>query len=218
LGGVSVEVSSWAWQQPLPHSRKIVLLALADYADKAGVCWPSIETLIDKTGSSQATIYRSLAALKEGGYLSEKDGKWILSVRKEFSQRESNSHNENGSNKEPSKEPSREPSCRLSHLLADLIAQDGSKRPMVTKRWADAERLLFERDERDGDEVERLIRWCQADEFWRANILSMPKFREQYDRLRKNAKRAQDKQSPGIAQAHRFAQKAREAEAEEARV
>lgn len=75
----------------------------------------------------------------------------------------------------------------LSFLLADLIAQNGSRRPRVGKAWSDAERLLLERDERDRSEAERLIRWCQGNEFWRANILSMPKFRQQYDRLRLQA-------------------------------
>ena len=78
----------------------------------------------------------------------------------------------------------------LSHLLADLIEANGSKRPTVGKRWADAERLMLERDKRDRSETERLIRWCQADEFWRANILSMPKFREKYDQLRLQARRS----------------------------
>jgi len=77
----------------------------------------------------------------------------------------------------------------LSHLLADLIAQNGTKRPLVTKRWADAERLLIERDERDAGEARELLAWSQADEFWRANILSMPKFRDKYDQLRLQAKR-----------------------------
>lgn len=77
----------------------------------------------------------------------------------------------------------------LSNLLADLIAQNGSRRPRIGTRWLDAERLLLERDERDRSEAERLIRWCQADEFWRGNILSMPKFRQKYDQLRLQAQR-----------------------------
>jgi len=100
------------------------------------------------------------------------------------------------SNTEPSSEPSTSTSAifgiadaPLSHLLAALIAQNGSRRPQVGKRWADAERLLLERDKRDRSEAERLIRWCQRDEFWRANVLSMPKFREKYDTLRLQAKR-----------------------------
>lgn len=77
----------------------------------------------------------------------------------------------------------------LSHLLASLIEANGSKPRRVTQRWADAERLMLERDGRDAEEAERLIRWCQADGFWRANVLSMPKFRERYDQLRLQAQR-----------------------------
>ena len=88
----------------------------------------------------------------------------------------------------------------LSDLLADLIAKNGSRRPRVGKRWADAERLLLEADDRDPQEAERLIRWCQADEFWRANVLSMPKFRERYDQLRLQAQR----NGGGFAQASAF--------------
>ena len=84
----------------------------------------------------------------------------------------------------------------LSHLLAHLIEENGSKRPPVGKRWAKAERLMFERDHRPRDEAERLIRWSQADEFWRSNILSMPKFREQYDKLRLQADRPTGGRSP----------------------
>lgn len=77
----------------------------------------------------------------------------------------------------------------LCHLLADLIVQNGGRRPRIGKKWTTAERLLLDRDERDRSEAERLIRWCQDDEFWRPNIMSMAKFREKYDQLRLKAKR-----------------------------
>lgn len=72
----------------------------------------------------------------------------------------------------------------LSFLLADLVERNGSKRPTVTKAWGDAERLMLSADERPHLEAEALIHWCQKDEFWRSNVLSMPKFREKYDQLR----------------------------------
>ena len=76
----------------------------------------------------------------------------------------------------------------LSHLLADLVEQNGARRPGIGKRWLDAERLLIARDERDPAEAERLLRWSQRHHFWHRVILSMPKFREQYDRLLLDAK------------------------------
>lgn len=72
----------------------------------------------------------------------------------------------------------------LCSLLADLIEANGSKRPNVTKRWKDAARLMLDTDERALAEAEGVIRWSQSDEFWKTNILSMPKLREKYDQLR----------------------------------
>jgi hypothetical protein len=72
----------------------------------------------------------------------------------------------------------------LANLLADLIEGNGSKRPSVTSAWVTAIDRMLRLDGRTPEQVENCIRWCQADEFWRANILSAPKLRQQYDRLR----------------------------------
>jgi hypothetical protein len=72
----------------------------------------------------------------------------------------------------------------LCVTLADLIEENGSKRPTITKSWRDEARRLLVTDNRDPLEAERVMRWCQADNFWQSNILSMVKFRKQYDRLR----------------------------------
>ncbi len=78
----------------------------------------------------------------------------------------------------------------LCQLLGDLIEANGSQRP-EGKRWAeDAERML-RLDGRDAAEAEVLIRWTQASDFWRANILSMSKFRQKYDTLRLQRQREQ---------------------------
>jgi hypothetical protein len=78
---------------------------------------------------------------------------------------------------------------RLCDYLADLIEKNGSKRPTVTKAWRDAARLLMDKDGRTEEQVHKAIDWCQSDEFWRSNILSMPTLRKQYDRVRLAAQR-----------------------------
>lgn len=77
----------------------------------------------------------------------------------------------------------------LSQLLADLIRQRDPKAKVapLSKGWLDAIRLLLERDGRTPAEVEHVIRWCQADPFWQANILSAPKLRAKFDQLRAKA-------------------------------
>lgn len=73
--------------------------------------------------------------------------------------------------------------------LADRIEGNGSKRPPITKGWTDAARRLLDLDHREVAKVHKAIDWCQDDEFWRANILSMPTLRKQYDKLRLSAQR-----------------------------
>lgn len=77
----------------------------------------------------------------------------------------------------------------LCTLLADLIEGNGSKRPNVTGRWHKAARLMLDADNRDPQQAEQLIRWTQASDFWRSNVMSMAKFREKYDTLRLQAER-----------------------------
>ena len=81
-------------------------------------------------------------------------------------------------------EPQREDVEALCEHLAERITNNGNKPPAITKAWRTQARLLLDRDKRAPDEAHRLIDWCQDDQFWMGNILSMPKFREQYDKLR----------------------------------
>ncbi|MES1975862.1 MAG: hypothetical protein V4472_25670 [Pseudomonadota bacterium] len=90
--------------------------------------------------------------------------------------------------------------ARLCALLADLIEANGSKRPVVTKRWLDAARLLIDSDGRPVDKAEALVRWSQASEFWRTVVLSMPKFRDKYDQLRLQANQEHKAKSNGHGQ------------------
>lgn len=83
--------------------------------------------------------------------------------------------------------PARPDVDRLCALLADLVAENGSKRPTITKAWRVEARRMLDLDRRDPVKAENLIRWCQADSFWRANVRSMVKFRAQYDQLRLRA-------------------------------
>lgn len=80
---------------------------------------------------------------------------------------------------------------RLCSHLADRIATNGiSKRPKITKAWRDAARLMIDRDGRSEADVHAAIDWCQDSEFWRPNILSMPKLREKYEQMSLQARRS----------------------------
>lgn len=88
---------------------------------------------------------------------------------------------------------------RLCDHLADRIEANGSKRPTIGKRWRDAARLMLDADGRTEQQVHNAIDWCQADEFWRGNVLSMPKLRDKYDQLRLAAARATGRASPAAS-------------------
>ena len=57
----------------------------------------------------------------------------------------------------------------LCRLLADLIVARDAKAKIEPDgdRWRTDMRLLIERDGRSATDVERVIRWCQDDGFWR---------------------------------------------------
>lgn len=54
---------TWAWEQKVEASSKLVLMALADHADETGVCWPSIARIAEKCGMSQRTVVRHIEDL-----------------------------------------------------------------------------------------------------------------------------------------------------------
>jgi hypothetical protein len=94
-------------------------------------------------------------------------------------------------------EPIRHDVERACRTLADAIEANGSRKPTITKAWRTSARLMLDKDGIPLDDVLGAIRWCQADEFWRGNVLSMPTLRKQYDRLRLAAQR--QRAQPGTA-------------------
>ena len=60
-----------ALQAPVANAtRKLLLVALAKYADDAGVCWPSVMTLQRLVGlTHKRHIYEHLGALRDAGLL-----------------------------------------------------------------------------------------------------------------------------------------------------
>src|SRR5690606_6536350 len=108
---------------------------------------------------------------------------------------------------------------RICQHLADRIEANGCKRPTVSKRWLDAARLMLDIDGRTEAQIIGAIDWCQSDEFWRSNILSMPKLREKYDQLRLAAQRGNGaRASPAAARPSTADQRVADALAAGARV
>lgn len=76
---------------------------------------------------------------------------------------------------------------RFAQPLCDVLSAElnaNGVKYTVTAKWLADARLMVDRDERDPREARALIEWACRDPFWRSNILSMPTFRKQYDKLR----------------------------------
>lgn len=84
----------------------------------------------------------------------------------------------------------------LCQHLADWIAKNGGRPPTVGALWLQACDRLIRIDGIPAEDVRGAIDWSQQNEFWRGNILSMPKLREKYDQLRSQAQRMNAPQQP----------------------
>ena len=81
--------------------------------------------------------------------------------------------------------------------MAASVQRRTGRTPRVTAAWRTQARLMIDRDGRTVDEVTRIIDWVEADDFWRANILSLPKLRQKFDTLRLQSQRPRGGQSQG---------------------
>ncbi|WP_373894428.1 Replication protein O [Virgibacillus sp. CBA3643] len=73
---------------------------------------------------------------------------------------------------------------QLAELLFKKIQENNPsvKQPNL-ETWANTLRLMMERDNRTGKDIQDLIIWSQQHHFWHKNILSADKLRKQFDRL-----------------------------------
>jgi hypothetical protein len=67
---MSLRITAWVWEQSASRgSDRLVALALADRADDAGACFPSVRDIAHRAGISERTAQRSLDALVALGEL-----------------------------------------------------------------------------------------------------------------------------------------------------
>jgi len=71
----------------------------------------------------------------------------------------------------------------LSDLLGSLCVENGYRKTKVTQQWAVDMDKLMRIDGYTPADVELVLRWSQADSFWRDNIRSPHKLREKFERL-----------------------------------
>lgn len=81
---------------------------------------------------------------------------------------------------------------RLTELLYDLMHENAPHRPRGKPTVKDYETInkMHRIDTIPYEYIEGVIRWSQADDFWKANIRSTNKLRQKYDQLELQARRA----------------------------
>jgi hypothetical protein len=74
-----------------------------------------------------------------------------------------------------------------AQLLADLHKQNVDQGYKINsayvKKWAEDIDKINRIDGRSWDDIEKVMRWCKSDPFWRSNIISGKKFREKFTQL-----------------------------------
>jgi hypothetical protein len=69
---VSGKLIGWAFDvEGLSPSQKLVLLGLADNADRGGICWPSQAELVEKTGLAERTVREHLNLFEDRGLIAK---------------------------------------------------------------------------------------------------------------------------------------------------
>lgn len=88
-----MSVEAWAWalkRKTGSQGRKLVLLCLANYASKNGLCWPAQSSIAKQTEQSIDTLQRRLDELETGGFLTrvaraeqngKKGGKYLYQLQ-----------------------------------------------------------------------------------------------------------------------------------------
>ena len=211
---MSNEAINWAYRQTgLVCGAKFVLVALADFADHEWSCFPSQERLADMTGQTVRSVRNHLKALTDAGYVRREprrgsggqrtsDRYYLLPAESAGSAQPATSVEPTGkigtnqpanvageplvNHQEPKSDLRPDVEGLLDHL-DERLAANGARLPSRTKTNRDSARLMLDVDGRTLEEAHQLIDWATRDEFWRANILSMSKFRAKYDQLRMKA-------------------------------
>ncbi len=67
---MSIKLMSAVWERSdISSTQKLVLLALADWANDDGLCWPSIDRLALKTSLTSRGVQKAIRSLEDAGFV-----------------------------------------------------------------------------------------------------------------------------------------------------
>jgi hypothetical protein len=77
---VSNALLNAVWPLEMPMARKFVLVALADYANDSGLCFPSVQAIAIRCSAGERTVQENLKALEADGYVERQFAKGRATV------------------------------------------------------------------------------------------------------------------------------------------
>lgn len=66
---MAIEIMTWAWKTQLKPTLKLTLLALADYSNDEGICWPSIDSMAKKSSLTRSSLINNVQKLCDMGVI-----------------------------------------------------------------------------------------------------------------------------------------------------
>jgi hypothetical protein len=95
--------------------------------------------------------------------------------------------------------PASQEACRLAALLKSEILRnkpDFRVTQAQERNWSVSAQRMLDLDKRNSEQIAKLIRWAQRDEFEMANVLSMDKLRARFDHLELKARKTNPGSTP----------------------
>lgn len=189
ISGQEWQIIWTVWRKTWGWKKKDDVIALSQFAKATGIdrrkCHVLIQNLLVKNVLYRRVTQNGDRRIIKYGFNKDFE-KWKLTPKKmTVTQKGVKSVTQKGAYKRKKEKrytlTSKE--FQLSDLLLNLILarRDSFKRPDLQKWAVDIDKLI--KSEASPQEIEKVIIWCQQDEFWQNNILSTSKLRKQYDQL-----------------------------------
>ncbi len=212
-----------ACRRDLPASAKLIFAIIADRIGANNDCWPGIRSLAQDSGLNVSTVVECLRVLeakriaiidhrgsgRTNHYQLADKSAWKIQARGKSKRTENpiralgktmRKRTENPNITRQTKNQTHISYCpnsealKLSQLLLDLIFE---RKPDFRKPnlqvWSKHIDRMFRLDKRTPEQIEAVIRWCQADGFEQINILSTEKLRLRFDQLQMKMSRSLNK-------------------------
>ena len=206
---MSIRIMSEVWSSSAQTGGNLLLLlALADFCNDEGECWPSVLTLSKKARVTDRHVRRILRLLEESGEISklETPGQngtirykvnmgadkmsggrgsppplTLASVSPDVEVSQSVKNHQEPSISQGEDEISKEGNGFVDAfltLLRDTDADITELTPSSRRSWAKCYELMRRKDGRTKEEVWAVCKWARNTDFWKKNFLSPMKLRD----------------------------------------